>query len=109
MVFRNRDGTSVDPVPFAVTTLVLALILLSWGPGYLLAFGVPLPIAVGICLAGVAVATAGSYYRLVWTRRPDLRKLVEPSDRLRHLAYLALAGALLLVLFALPLYAGWHN
>lgn len=107
MGFRNRNGASVDPVPFMVTTLLLALIVLSWGPGYLLAFGVSLPVAVGICVGTVGVLTVGAYYRLVWTRRPELRELVSPGERLRHLAYLALAGALLLVLLAIPLYAQW--
>ena len=108
MVFRNRHGSSVDPVPFVVTSLLLALILLSWGPGYLLAFGVALPTAIAICVLVTGCATAGAYYRLVWTRRPDFRELVTPGDRVRHLAYLALAGALILVLLALPLYARWQ-
>lgn len=108
MVFRNRDGTSVDPVPFVVTTLLLALILLSWGPGYLLAFGFSLPTAIGICGAVTVAVTVGAYYRLVWTRKPDLRELIAPGERVRHLAYIALAGALLLVLLAIPLYARWR-
>lgn len=107
MVFRNRHGTSVDPVPFVVTTLLLALIVLSWGPGYLLAFGVPLRDAIVVCCAVSAFAALGAYYRLVWTRRPDLEAFVTPRERLRHLAYLALAGALLIVLLTIPLLPRW--
>jgi hypothetical protein len=105
MVFRDRNGTRVDPVPFLVTTLLLALIVLSWGPGYLLAFGFALPTAIGICAATTAALSAGAYHRLVWTPTPEYRDLLSPGDRLKHLAYLALAGALLIVLLAIPLYA----
>lgn len=108
MVFRNREGVRIDPVPFLVTTLAFALVLLSWGPGYLLAFGVPLPTAIGSCVGALAPVTAAAYYRLVWTCRPDRQKLVSPSDRVRYLAYLTLGCALLLVLLAIPLYARWR-
>lgn len=108
MSLQNRDGTDVDPVPFLVTALGLTLIVLSWGPGYLLAFGLSLPTALGICVATVVPLTAAAYYRLVWNRRPEHAQHIPPSERIKHLAYAILAGALILVLLALPLYARYR-
>lgn len=104
MSLRNRHGTEVDPIPFAVTALLLGLIVVSWGPGYLLTFGVPLVTAIGVSILAAVLLAAGSYYRLVWTRRPEHRAHLSPAARLKHLAMLALAGALILILLALPLY-----
>lgn len=108
MSLRNRHGSEVDPVPFAVTALLLALIVLSWGPGYLLVFGVPLTTALLVCVLATSLLIAGAYYRLVWTRRPEQRAHLSPAERLKHLAMMALAGALILILFAIPLYARWR-
>lgn len=108
MSLRNRHGTEVDPIPFAVTALLLGLIVVSWGPGYLLTFGVPLATAIAVSVLAAALLTVGAYYRLVWTCRPEHRAHLSPGERLKHLAMLALAGALVLVLLALPLYAHWQ-
>ena len=105
MSLQNRHGSEVDPVPFAVTAIALALIVLSWGPGYLLAFGVPLATALAISGLTTILLIAGTYYRLVWTHRPDYRAHLSPAERLKHLAYIALAGALILILLAIPLYS----
>lgn len=104
MSLQNRHGREVDPVPFAVTAIALALIVLSWGPGYLLAFGIPLATALVISGLTTTILIAGAYYRLVWTHRPAHRAHLSPAERLKHLAYIALAGALLIILLAIPLY-----
>jgi hypothetical protein len=102
---RNRDGSPVDPVPFLVVALLGVLLCLSYGPGYLLAWGVPLWMAVAASAAvGLALA-AGSYYWYVWRARPELQVPVPADFRMKRLAYGALILAVVLVGLALPLFA----
>jgi cytochrome b561 len=102
-MFRNRDGTPVDPVPFLVVAALSFLVTFSVGPIYAVAVGFSFPVAVSLS-AGVFVATtAGAYVRFVWQARPAIRAEVPPHQRLSRLVYAALCLALLLVLLVLPL------
>jgi hypothetical protein len=103
-VFRNREGTRVDPVPFLVATGLSFAGSLSFVPVYCLSLGFRIHVAVG---AGVVVflgLAAAAYHRMVWHARPELRAEIPPEKRLLDLFYLALvvtavlAGLTLLLL-----------
>ncbi|MFD1513980.1 hypothetical protein [Halomarina rubra] len=104
MRVRNREGQPVDPVPFFVAAGMTALGCYSFVPPYCLAFG--LSVAEGLALATVlfVAVTALSFYRLVWTVRPEFRAEVPASERLRTLFYVALVVVGLLLLASLPFY-----
>jgi len=103
MKLRNRDGTPVDPVPFAASSLLGFLPCLSYGPGYLLAFGVPLRAAVLASTAVAVVLTAASFHRYVWTVEPAIRGEVPAGLRLKRLLYGPVILGLVLVGLSLPL------
>lgn len=63
----NRSGVAVDPIPFVVVSGTATLLLLSFGPLYGQALGVPLSVAVGGSLALCAVSAVVAYYRQIWT------------------------------------------
>ena len=100
---RNREGEVVDPWPFVAVAGTGVLPVLSFGPLYLNAFGVPLSTAVGLSL-GVAVAVVGvAYHQLVLTHRPEMAGEVPAADRLKRLFYAMLVLLALLLLLTLPL------
>lgn len=105
MNVRNKHGEAVDPVPFLVVAGVAFLVLYSFLPLYLMAFGVSVA-------GGLAAATAvwvwvalGAFHRFVWAYAPARREHVPAGWRFRRLVWGILAGVALLVLLALPLAA----
>jgi len=98
-MLRNREGRPVDPVPFVVVSGFAFLGCYSFFPVYLASFGVAAPAALAATTLVFAALTAGSYYRLVWTARPDIRREVPPELRIQHILYgaLAVTGVLLLL------------
>ena len=106
MELRNRWGSPVDPVPFFVVAATAFAVCYSFGPVYLLTFDVALRPALCATTGVYALLTAGAYYRLVWTFRPEYRKEVPPGARFRRLLVGAVLVALVLVLLAVPLFAG---
>lgn len=103
MQLPNRDGATVDSVPFLVTSVMAFLVAFSFGPLYGSALGFSIPVAVAGSAVGFLLATAAAYYRLVWEARPDLEEEIPAAQRLTRLFYVAIALALFLVLLALPL------
>ena len=103
MKLRNRNGTPVDPVPFAVSSLLGFLLCLSFGPGYLLAFDVPLWAGVATSTGVAAVLAAASFHRYVWTLDPAMRAEVPAEFRLKRLLYGAVILGLVLAGLSLPL------
>lgn len=102
---HNRDGRPVDPVPFLVVAGMGTLLALSFGPGYLLALGLPLAPALGLSLAVAAGVAGWAYRRYVWLAGPAVGE-VPGKVRFRRLVYgMAVFGGLL-VLLALPLVSG---
>ncbi len=67
---RNREGRSVDPVPFLVVTGLAFMILLSFGPLYGQALGVALEVGIGVSFGLFLVLSVVAYYWQVWTARP---------------------------------------
>jgi hypothetical protein len=88
-VFRNSEGEPVDPVPYFVVTGLAFLGSYSFLPVYCLSLGtdtvvaVIVPTAVFVCLATV------TYYRMVWTTRPNLQGEVPAELRLQRIVYTA--------------------
>jgi hypothetical protein len=99
---RNRDGTAVDAVPFAVVAAMTGLVCFTFGPVYCLALGLDGPAVFGVPALACACAVGVAYHRLVHTARPDLRGEIPPERRLRGLFYAALVGAAMLVALSLP-------
>jgi len=102
---RNQNGELVDAVPFMVVAVMAVLLCLTYGPGYLLAFGVPVAAAVAWSATVAAVLSAMSFHRYVWTVRPELRQEVPAQLRLKRLLYGALILGLVLVGLTIPLFA----
>jgi len=103
MRLENRWGSRVDAVPFAVVALTGLAICYSFGPVYLLTFGVTVPSALAASTGAYALVVVGAYYWLVWTYRPERRSEVPVGQRFRRLLLAMLAAVGLLVLLALPL------
>jgi hypothetical protein len=102
-VFRNREGTRVDPVPYLVVTGLAFLGCFSFLPVYLRSLGVGLPLALAGSGAVFASLAAVAYHRMVWTARPALRGEVPPGRRLRRVLYAALVVVAVLVGLTLAL------
>ena len=102
-VFRNREGTAVDPVPFLVVSGLSLLGSLSFVPVYCLTLGLSMPLSLGVGGAVFLCLSAAAYYRMVWMALPDLRGEVPPAVRLQRLVYGALAVAGVLSLLTLLL------
>lgn len=104
MPLHNADGRAVDPVPFLVVALSACLVCLSFGPIYLQSWGLPLDLAVAgsalLSLAGIL----GSYYRYVWTFRPEIVAEVPVASRITRLGYGMLIFFLVLFALALPIW-----
>lgn len=103
MRLPNRHGSAVDPVPFVVVTGLAWMVLLSFGPLYGQALGVPLPVGLGVSTALSLVATAGAYYSQVWTATPEIDGELPSGLAAERLFYLMLVLAVLIVALAIPL------
>jgi len=101
MRIRNRNGTPIDPVPFFVVVGLAFMILLSFGPLYGLALGLPLDIAIAASTVLFIVTAIGAYYRQVWTARPEVAD-VPVSVRGERLFYLILVLMALVLALAVP-------
>lgn len=99
-IVHNRRGERVDPVPFLVVSGLALLGWYSFGPIYLVAYG--LDLAAGLVavtlLSGVSVAVA--YQRFV---REATTERGPPGPRLLRIYYGAAALGVLLVAVTLPL------
>ena len=104
MTVRNRDGDGVDPVPFLVVTALSAMVLVSFGPIYLSAFGLPLGIGLAVSGAVTVVAAIVSYHQLVWTHDPVRMAAVPAADRFRRLLYAIAILVGFAVLLSIPLF-----
>jgi hypothetical protein len=102
MEVRNRDGDPVDPVPFFVSAGLAAMLLLSCGPLYGLAYGVSVQVSLWVAGVCTAVITGVAYHRLVWTATP--RWIDVPAQfRFERLLYIGVAFGLVLIGLSLPL------
>lgn len=103
MRLQNRDGNSVDPVPFLVVAGMGGMIVFSAGPIYLMTlFGVDVVVALAGSAAIYLPLVVGAYHRLVRAARPDLHDDLPASWQFRRLWYAAIALGLLLALLSLP-------
>jgi hypothetical protein len=105
MQLSNRWGTHVDAVPFLVVVLTGFATCYSFGPVYLLTFGLPVETALAGSTAAFGAVIAGAYYRLVWTYRPESRIELPVGVRFRRLLLAMFVAVALLVLLVLPLFA----
>lgn len=101
MSLSNRHGTPVDPVPFIVVAGLSSMLLLSFGPLYGQAYGLPLWAALTVSVACSLLATALAFYWQVWDARPVAEAPIEP--RVQRLFYGALAFAVVVVGLTVPL------
>ncbi|XVH32855.1 hypothetical protein ACNS7O_06630 [Haloferacaceae archaeon DSL9] len=99
---RNRHGTPVDPVPFAVVALLAAMLTFSFGPLYGRALGYSLRLSLLVCGGAAVAIAAGAYHRLVWLARPELRGEIPAANRMLWFVYLTVGIALLVVVLSLP-------
>lgn len=97
MPLKNSDGVPIDPVPFLVVALLAGMILIGFGPLYLMEFGLALEVAVASSVVLTLVAFAVAYYRFVWTTNPLVREEVPAADRYLRLVYGILIGVLVLL------------
>ncbi|GCF13847.1 hypothetical protein Harman_17820 [Haloarcula mannanilytica] len=102
MDVRNRDGDSIDPVPFLVCTAMAVLLLFSLGPLYGLAYGLPVWAGLAVSTVGTVAVSAVAYHRLVWTAPPPWVQ-ISPQLRFQRLIYIGVAFAVLLVAVSAPL------
>ncbi|GAB3676543.1 hypothetical protein [Halopiger thermotolerans] len=106
MQLRNRDGVPVDPVPFVVVVGLTFMVLLSFGPLYGQALGLPLEAAIALSVAVFTVAAITAFYRQIWTARPELDREVAAVVRAQRVFYLIPILGALLVALAVPLVVG---
>lgn len=104
MPLKNRWGRQVDAVPFAVVALTGFATCYSFGPVYLLTFGVAVETALAASTAAFGALVAGAYYRLIWTYRPQSRVELPVGARFRRILLAMLVAAGLVVLLGLPLF-----
>lgn len=104
MRLRNRDGTPIDPVPFLVVALLSIMILVGWGPLYLMAHGASLQLSVAISVVLACVAVCLSFYWFVWTTNPTVRQEVPAATRYLRLLYGLVIGILVLLALVVLLY-----
>lgn len=103
MPFRNREGATVDPVPYLVVASLAFLLCFSFGPVYCLALGSSLPVAVAVSTLVFAGLAVGAYHQMVWTTRPELHGEVPAVQRLYRLFYLGVLFAVVFLALSLPL------
>lgn len=104
MTVRNRDGDRVDPVPFLVVTALSAMVLVSFGPIYLNAFGLPFRIGLAVSGAGTLIAAIVSYHQLIWTHDPARLATIPAESRFRRLLYAIAILVGVVVLLSIPLF-----
>lgn len=104
MELYNDQSTPIDPVPFLVTVFAGFLVLYSFGPGYLMVFGVGLPAALVSVTAVFAGLVAAAYHRLVRRARPERRGEVPGPVRFQRLVYAVAAGIGVMVLLLIPVH-----
>lgn len=98
---RNRDGRPVDPVPFVVVAGLGAMLTLSAGPLYGLAYGLSLRAALAASAAVTVALAAGAYHQFVWRATPA--SVAAPTTEADRLYYLGLALGAAIVGLSLPL------
>ena len=103
MELTNRHGTPVDPVPFLVVAITGLLVSYVYFPGYFLALGASVPLAVTGATMVATVVCWWAYYRYCWSMRPDLRREVPSAVRFHRIVYGMGILAGILVLLAIPL------
>lgn len=102
-MLSNREGTSVDPVPFVVVTGLAFLLCLAFGPIYLNAvFGLGFAAGVGWSVSVFTVLLWCAWYRFVWTRRPEIREEVPAGRRIQGIYYGMVGFGLVCALLMLP-------
>jgi hypothetical protein len=96
---QNREGRSIDPVPFVVVTGLSFLGCYSFFPVYFASFGLSASAALALTTAIFTPLAGGAYYRLVWVAHPQVRSEVSPGLRLEYIFYgaLAVTGVFLLL------------
>lgn len=102
MQLSNRHGSAVDPAPFLVVALTVAILCFACGPPYLLAAGV----GFGPTVAASAVAvllTWGSYYEFVWAAGGPSDVDRPSGPRLQRIAYTATIAVAIGVGLLLPI------
>lgn len=103
MELQNAQGRPVDAVPFLVISLLGFTVSLSFGPGYLMAYGLSLPVSVVGSFVGFLAVMVFAYHRYVWNHRPELRGEVPADARLRRFFYGTLIIVGILVVLTMPL------
>jgi hypothetical protein len=101
---QNRHGDPVDPVPAIVVTGMGALVSVSFFPVYVMELGYGPELGVVIAAVLTLAVAVAAYYRLVWTARPDVRGEIPAGDRLRRMAYAAVAVVVTLFGLSLPFF-----
>ena len=98
---RNRDGRPVDPVPFVVVAGLGAMLTLSAGPLYGLAYGLSLRTGVAASAVVTVALIAGAYHQFVRLATP-VSVDSAPTDATR-LYYMGLALGSVILALSLPL------
>lgn len=104
-MLRNRDGVTIDPVPFLVVSVLGFAMSFVVAPLYVMAFGATLATGLAVAVATTLVTALAAYYRYIWTERPALRSEVPVQARFERLLYGVVAGFLLVAALALPFLA----
>ncbi len=97
MRLRNREGDPVDPVPFLVVALLAGTAFFSFGPLYLMEFGLSLELSVALSSMLAVLAAVLCYHQFVWTSNPLAREEVPAATRYLRLLY-AIAALVIVVL-----------
>ncbi len=106
MIWRNWRGDLIDPAPFIVTSLLAIMIVFSFGPVYAMEYGLSLEVGLGLSTVLTGSIIVGSYHRLIWRARPDMRTEIPVQTRLQRLFYAVIAGVILLSALTYPIVAG---
>ncbi|MES3516767.1 MAG: hypothetical protein PPP58_03780 [Natronomonas sp.] len=102
MPLRNGRGAPIDPVPFIVVVGLAFMLLLSLGPLYGQAFGLPLSTAIAVSTLLFVVVAAGAFYWQVWDARPRADG-VPVEMRAERLFYGMVALGVIIVAVTLPI------
>jgi hypothetical protein len=106
MPLRNREGESVDSVPFVVVTGLSFLVIYSFGPLYLQALGLTIGYGLPVCTVLFLAIAGTAYYRMVWTHRPNAEALVPGGVSFGQLWYAILILIAFVLLLSLPFLIG---
>lgn len=105
MQFTNNQGTPVDPVPFLVAVFIGFLLLYSFGPGYLMTFGLDIGGALAAVTGAFVCVVAAAFHQFVWTARPEHRTEIPSTVRLKRLFYAVFIAIAVFVLLLIPVHA----